>query len=249
MRFDSPEHGAGVPLDWWGPVWSPRSDVSLADLVNSQLLPLALAGLLWALIDRNASVVVAAGPSGAGKSTLLTALLEFLPESKARVYARGMYESFDFADRLNPAATAILVNEISAHLPVYLWGPPVRRLFALGRAGFQFFATCHAESVEDLVYGFSAYPIRATPRDLNAIDVLIFLRAWREGGVVRREIERVVSLRDEGAPGLEAIMLWNGGEARIDGVARAFSLDLDATDRFEREVEGRIAELWDRHRR
>ena len=150
-------------------------------------MPLDLAALLWALIDRNASIVVAAGPSGAGKSTLLTALLELLPESKIRVYARGMYETFDFAARSNPETTAILVNEISAHLPVYLWGAPVRRLFELERAGFQFFATCHAESVEEVVYGFSAHPLRVTPRDLR-----FDRRAHFSAGVARRR---------RGAPG------------------------------------------------
>jgi type IV secretory pathway ATPase VirB11/archaellum biosynthesis ATPase len=249
MRPDLNEGGPEVPLDWWGPAWSPRSEIGLADLIHSRLLPLDLTALLWALIDRNASVVVASGPSGAGKSTLLTALLELLPESKSRVYARGMYETFDFAARSNPATTVILVNEISAHLPVYLWGPPVRRLFDLARAGFQFFATCHAEAVEEVIYGFSARPIRATPRDLNAIDVLIFLRAWREGGAVRREIDRVVSLRSGDGTGLEAIVLWTAGEVRIEGVARAFGLDFNATQAFERDLERRIAELWDRHRR
>lgn len=248
MRPDL-EDGTGIPMDWWGPAWSPRSEIGLADLIHSHLAPLDLAALLWALIDRNASVVVAAGPSGAGKSTLLTALLELLPESKSRVYARGMYETFDFAARSNPATTVILVNEISAHLPVYLWGPPARRLFELKRAGFQFFATCHAEAVEEVIYGFSAHPIRATPRDLSAIDVLIFLRAWREADTVRREIERVVSLRGDDLTGAEAVMLWTAGEVRMEGVARAFGFESDAVQAFEVELERRIAELWDRHRR
>lgn len=249
MPPDLSDGGAGVPVDWWGPVWSPRSEIGLADLIASRLLPLDLAALLWALIERNASIVVAAGPSGAGKTTLLTALLEFLPETKQRVYARGMYETFDFAGGADPNSTAILVNEISAHLPVYLWGSAVRRLFELSRAGFQFFATCHAETVEEIVYSLSSHPLRISAHEISSIDILIFLKAWREGGLIRREIERVVSLRGDDATGLEAVLLWTNGEVRIDGVARAFGLDLAATDAFGSELEERIAELWNRHRR
>ena len=122
-------------------------------------------------------------------------------------------------------------------------------MFELGRTGFQFFATCHAETVEEIVYSLSSYPLRISVRDLSSIDVLIFLRAWREGRTVHREIERVVALRGDDAIGLEAILLFLNGETRIDGVARAFGFDADATDAFEIDREARIAELWDRCRR
>jgi energy-coupling factor transporter ATP-binding protein EcfA2 len=220
--------------------------MALSELIQGGLLPLDLVAMIWLLMDRHASIVVAAGPSGAGKSTLLTALLELLPSTTARVYARGMYETFDFAERSDPATTVILVNEISAHLPIYLWGPGVRRLFELGRAEFQFFATCHAESVEELAYALSAYPLRISAANLGAIDVLIFLKAWRVGTEIRREIDRVVALRGSDETGLEAIALYDRFEVRIDGVARAFRLDAEDLVVFETDLEHRIAELWDR---
>ena len=49
---------------------------------------------------------------------------------------------------------------------------------------------------------------------------------------MRREIERVVSLRGDDAIGLEAIVLWTAGEVRIDGVARAFGLDIRRRSRL-----------------
>jgi len=249
VRSDLPVNTSDFPPDWWGPVWSPRSAFCLSDLIRSGFLPLDLTAMIWGLMDRNASVVVAAGPSGAGKSTLLTALLELLNPAKTPVYARGMYETFDFADRADPRANAILVNEISAHLPIYLWGPGVRRLFELGRTGFQFFATCHAESVEELVYGLSASPLRISVSQLSAIDALIFLKAWRDGAEIHREINRVVALRGSEEIGLSAIPLFDNREIRIDGVARALRLDDVQAIVFERELERRIAELWDRSRR
>ena len=246
MRPDLVEKGDELPIDWWGPAWAPRSRKSLADLIKDGLLPLDLAAMLWGLIERGASVIVAAGPSGAGKTTLLTALLEFLPRSKGRFAARGMYETFLTLAAADPAATAILVNEISPHLPMYLWGPPVRRLFELGRSGFQFFATVHAETVEEFVYCLSAHPLKIAPRDLGTVDLLIFLKTWREGANVRREIDRVTALRAGDPAGLEAIVLHHRGEPAPAAVARAFGIDSGGARAFAVDQERRVAELWSR---
>lgn len=246
MRRDVDVEMTEAPPDWWGPAWAPKSSLTLGDLIRSGLLPLDLTAMVSLLMDRNASVVVAAGPSGAGKSTLLTALLELLAPEKTRVYARGMYETFDFAERMEAGATAILVNEISPHLPIYLWGSGVRRLFELGRGGYQFFATCHAESVEEIVYAFSTHPLRISAANLRAIDLLIFLKAWRDDGEVHREVDRVVALRGSDETGLEAIGLFDRNGVRIDAVARAFNIEGPAVASFEHALEQRIAELWDR---
>lgn len=246
MRADLPAGKPGPPLDWWGPAWAPREQVPLRDLVRAGLVPLDLAGLLSTLIDRDASVVVAAGPSGAGKTTLLTGLLELLNPAKRRFHARGLHETFAELASDNPANTAILVNEISPHLPIYLWGEPARRLFALAEQGFQFFATCHAETVEEVVYGFCSPSIRLRASQLAEIDLLIFLRAWREGAVIRRSIQRVVALRGDDRVGLEALPLFEDQEINFMGVARAFGLDESALADFQRSHERRIAELWAR---
>jgi hypothetical protein len=235
-----------MPLGWWGPAWAPHEQIALRDLIRSGLVPLDLAALLSALIDRDASLLVAAGPSGAGKTTLLTGLLELLDPSKRRFHARGLHETFDDLANVDPAGVSILVNEISPHLPVYLWGEPARRLFALARGGFQFFATCHAESVEEVVYGFCSSSLRLRPSDLAVIDALIFLHAWREGPVIRREIGRVVALRGDDRTGLEAVSLWGDREISFSGIARAFGLDDSALAEFIADHERRTAELWAR---
>jgi ABC-type branched-subunit amino acid transport system ATPase component len=246
MHVDLPSGAEGMPFGWWGPAWAPREQVALRELIRSGLVPLDLAALLWALIDRGASVLVAAGPSGAGKTTLLTGLLELLDPAKRRFHARGMHETFAEVEQADPAGAAILVNEISPHLPVYLWGEPARRLFALARNGFQFFATCHAETVEEVVYGFCSSSLRLRPSDLAAIDGLIFLKAWRDGPTVRREIQRVVALRGDDRAGLEALPLFAQREINIAGVARAFQLGEHQLPEFLADHERRTAELWAR---
>lgn len=246
MHANLPSDAPGMPVGWWGPAWAPREQIDLRDLIQSGLVPLDLAALLWALIDRNASLLVAAGPSGAGKTTLLTGLLELLDPAKQRFHARGMHETFDDLANADPARVSILVNEISPHLPIYLWGEPARRLFALARGGFEFFATCHAESVEEAVFGFCSSSLRLRPSDLTAIDALIFLRAWREGPVIRREINRVVALRGDDRAGLEAVPLWADREISFSGVERAFGLNAPTLANFVADHERRTAELWAR---
>ena len=184
------------PFAWWGAVWSPPPERTVVDLITDGVLSAKLAGLLWALLARRASIVVAAGSSGAGKTTLLTALLDFLPSDTRRLYLRGCYESFGFLEdpAVDPARTVLLVNEISAHLPTYLWGPAVRRVFAAAGRGFGLAATAHAASIAELVAGVTGYPLRVPLRDLAAVDVVVLLDAWEAGGTLHRVVREVWTL-------------------------------------------------------
>lgn len=184
------------PFAWWGPVWTTPEPRSVLDLIRERTLSAELAALLWALMARRASIVVAAGPSGAGKTTLLTALLDFLPPGTRRVYLRGCYEPFAFLTdpAFDPRRGYLLVNEISAHLPTYLWGPGVRRALAAVRAGYGLAATAHATTVEEFVYALAGYPLRVPAAEIAAIDLVLVLDAWRERDVIHREVRHLASL-------------------------------------------------------
>ena len=39
-----------------------------------------------------------------------------------------MYEQFDFTDQVTPAQTCVLANEVSNHLPIYMWDDNARTL-------------------------------------------------------------------------------------------------------------------------
>jgi hypothetical protein len=224
------------PFGWWGPVWTPPVARSLDELVTGCTLPDKLAHVLTTLVGRRASIVVASGPSGAGKTTFLTALLDQLPSGTTRVYVRGCYEPFDFLDLTDPATTALLVNEISPHLPIYLWGPGVRRTLQAVAAGYQLAATAHAESIEDFVYSLSTYPLRLPASLLRGIDLLILLDVACIDGQPFRRVNEVVSLSAPSLTGaLQPIVLaWRedgSGEMVIDDGAIA-----DLLDRLERRL-------------
>lgn len=212
------------PFAWWGPRAAPARPPGLPELVAEGVLGLDAAARLWALVERRASVAVVAGPSRAGKTTLLTALVALLPPAVRRLYLRGWYEPFAFLGdpEVDPAASALLVNEISPHLPVYLWGPGVRRALRAGLNGFQLFATAHAESVDGFVASLAGDPLRVPLAEVAAFGVVVVLT--RAPGDERFGVGDVRGLAATERGGIERFDLggtapapaaWRIGEAEL----------------------------------
>jgi type IV secretory pathway ATPase VirB11/archaellum biosynthesis ATPase len=175
------------PPEWWGWPWRLPRPLSIAELIAAGSLDARLAGLLWVALERRASLLVVAGPNGAGKTVTLSALLDFLPPGVRRVHLQGMAEDFAFVPAADPATTYLLCNEISDHLPIYLWGRRVRRLFELLGQGFGLGATLHATGVEEALRFLRAPPL-AIPDALLAQVTLVATLAveHRRQQVVRR---------------------------------------------------------------
>lgn len=176
------------PYSWWGPGWQERTERSLADLLRDRTIDLERAAFIWAGLARRQSLAVIAGPSGAGKTTLLTALLPLLPSETRRVYLRGGFETFAFLGdaAIEPGNSALLINEISPHLPVYLWGPAVRKALAAKSAGFMLLATAHAESAAQFVSLLAGSPLRVPVVEIAAFDLVVLLEASHESESGRR---------------------------------------------------------------
>jgi hypothetical protein len=151
---------------------------------------------LWAALARRYSLAVVAGDSGVGKTTLLTALLDFLPPHTRRVYIRGCFESFAFLSdpAIKPSATALLINEISPHLPVYLWGPAVGRILGAAERGFVLLATAHASSVHEFVGALTGSPLQI-PAARTAAFELVVLMERDEANLSGRRIRGVWRLQ------------------------------------------------------
>ena len=228
------------PLGWWGPFRRPAPRRSVLDLLRDRTLDAPLAALLWALLARRASLTVVAGPSGAGKTTLLTALLDFLPAGERRIYLRGCYEPFDFLGdpAVMPEATALLVNEISPHLPIYLWGPGVGRLQEAAQSGFRVLATAHAAGAADLVALLAGYPLRLPPAAIAALGLVLVLDTWSEAGEVRRVARELSALRATESGGIAITELSGRGRTETES-----ELDRDAAGEhvMERQEGGRVA--------
>lgn len=165
------------PFFWWGPGWDIPATRSVRDLLRDGTIDTWSAAQLWAALARRRSSVVVAESGGAGKTTLLTALLEFLPSHTRRLYLRGCYEAFSFLTdpAISPDTSALLINEISPHLPVYLWGPAVAQALGAGQSGFTLLATAHAQSVTAFVGLLTGSPLRIPASQIAVCEFVVVL--------------------------------------------------------------------------
>lgn len=166
------------------------------------------AALLTLAIEMRRSIIVAAEEDQSGKTTLLTALLAFMDPATRPIYIRGIYERFEYLGALDPANRYVLCNEISAHLPTYLWGRGVRYLFDGLGSGFPLATTMHAASAEDVLETLQRYPLEVPPDHAARLDLIVMLkRGMVDGREVRRlvGVERVVERR--GRPELRPLAL------------------------------------------
>jgi energy-coupling factor transporter ATP-binding protein EcfA2 len=176
------------PFAWWGPGWRAPAPRGIADLLRDETIDSWSAANLWAALARRQSLAVVAGGSGVGKTTLLTALFEFLPPDTRRVYLRGCFETFAFLSdpTINPRDTALMINEISPHLPVYLWGPAVARILETAQRGFMLLATAHANSVPALVRALTGSPLHIRAAQIAAFKLVVVLEHDEEKQSGRR---------------------------------------------------------------
>lgn len=166
------------PYAWWGWHWSAPVPMSIVEMIAAGTLDRRSAALLWLLLESRRSIVLASEPPMSGKTTLLSALVSFLPQDTRLVFVRGLAETFDYAREADPATSYLLVNELSSHLPVYLWGPKATRLFRTLRAGFGVGTTMHADDVEGVLAQLRD-EISLTADDLGRIDVVGIMRTLR----------------------------------------------------------------------
>jgi hypothetical protein len=242
-RYDRPRN---EPFFWWGAGPQQPYRRTLGELAASGRVPALGAALLAALLEHGVSLIVLSPAAGAGKSTLLAALLDAVTASRQRLYLRGSYEPFDFVESAPSSETLLLANEISPHLPIYLWGPAVARLFTLGRQGYQIAATAHAVDVPTFVHLLTTPPLNVPVEDLarpKAIALLLPDRASEQGPGL---LSAVCALRPGRSPRSAAIQPvgW------ADSCAGGFTVDEDAAVALAREAgdsADRLVESIQRH--
>lgn len=163
------------PYAWWGWHWSPPVPMSLIELVEAKTLDRRAAALLWSFVEARRSVLLASEPPMSGKTTLLSALIPCLPDEVRPLFLRGQSETFDYVAEADPSRSYLLVNEISDHLPVYLWGRKARRMFETLSTGYGFAATMHADDVGE-VLGILRQDLGIADDELARIDLIGVMR-------------------------------------------------------------------------
>lgn len=154
-----------------------RRPLSVAQIIALDSVDAETAALIWLLLENKASFTVA-GPTdpqpGVGKTTTLNALLQFLPEGTALAYMSGMYEDFSFTQLpdIDPASTYALCNEVSDHLPIYMWGRVARRYLMLPGQGYHFATSVHADTINEVVQMYQR-DLRLGVEDMRRLGLII----------------------------------------------------------------------------
>ncbi len=167
--------------------------MSLTEILAAGNLDLRTAALCWLVLEAHGSMLIAAEQPHSGKTTTLTAFLDVLPSTVRRVFIRGWAETFDYLRHTEPARTLLLANELSSHLPVYLWGPKAVETFRTLRKGYALASTLHADSADEAVAQLTG-DLGIHPADLSRIDLLLVMRLYRAGTAYGPLVRRVVSV-------------------------------------------------------
>ena len=211
MSRDEPPDYAR-PFTWWGVGWNTPDPHSLLWLISHGVLDHEAAAFLTLAVERRSTIIVCAEGSGVGKTTLLTALSDFLPQGSSPIFLRGMYERFAFSDTIAAADGYLLCNEISAHLPAYLWGRGVRQVFDAVAEGYPLLTSMHASDGRDVLRQLRDYPLDVSADRLQRIDLVVTLSM---GLVSNRRVRRLTRI--------ERVLPPLDGE-RGDDVPRVMSL-------------------------
>jgi hypothetical protein len=160
---------------WWH--YDSRRPLSTAQIIALGSVDAKTAALVWLLLEHGASLTVA-GPTdpqpGIGKTTTLNALLQFVPEGTALAYMSGMYEDFSFTQLqdIDPARTYALCNEVSDHLPIYMWGRVARRYLTLPAQGYHIATSVHADTIDDVIEMYQ-HDLRVSTEDTRRLGLVV----------------------------------------------------------------------------
>src|SRR6266513_4415103 len=154
-----------------------RRQLSMAQIIAMGSVDVETVALIWMLLENGASLTVA-GPTdpqpGIGKTTTLNALLQFLPEGTALAYMSGLYEDFAFTQLpdIDPASTYALCNEVSDHLPIYMWGRVARRYLTLPTRGYHIATSVHADTIDDVIHMYE-HNLRVNVADIRRLGLVV----------------------------------------------------------------------------
>lgn len=160
---------------WWH--YDSRRPLSTAQIIALDSVDAKTVAMVWLILEHGASLTVA-GPTdpqpGIGKTTTLNALLQFLPEGTALAYMSGMYEDFAFTQLpdIDPASTYALCNEVSDHLPIYMWGRVARRYLALPTSGYHIATSVHADTIDDVIHMYQ-HDLRVSVEDIRRLGIVV----------------------------------------------------------------------------
>ena len=182
------------PEGWWGYHWAPPRPMSAVELIGTPTIDARLMATLWVVVSRRRSVMLSSEAPQAGKTTALSALVDFLPEDTTGIFVRGWWEEYDWLDEIPPGTGYLLINEMSDHLPIYVWGRAARGALILAGKGWGLGATMHADSLPEALDALRG-SLGATDADLAGLTIYLQYSAYATPAGMYRRVEEAWHLR------------------------------------------------------
>jgi hypothetical protein len=220
------------PEGWWGYHWAPPTPMSAVELIGTPTIDSRLMATLWAVVSRRRSVMLSSEAPQAGKTTALSALVDFLPDDTTGIFVRGWWEEYDWLDEIEPGRGYLLINEMSDHLPIYVWGRAARGALILAGKGWGLGATMHADSLPEALESLRS-SLGATDEDLAGLTIYLQYSAYATPSGMYRRIEEAWHLRLDEAGALAPVRLGalaGGRSPSMTGAQRLPSPPMLATD-------------------
>jgi hypothetical protein len=205
---------ARFPEGWWGYHWSLPQPMSVVEIVGSGSLDARLMATLWAVVSRRRGVMLASEAPMAGKTTTLSALVDLLPEGTVGIFLRGWRRDFGWTDEVGPDRGYMLINEMSDHLPIYVWGANARGALEQAGRGYGFGATMHADTLDAALNTFRT-ELGVPDRDLAGMTIYLQFSAYRTPSGMYRRCEEAWHLRlnDDGELMPVRLAMIDGGRS------------------------------------
>jgi hypothetical protein len=194
------------PEGWWGYHWAPPTPMSAVELIGTPTIDSRLMATLWAVVSRRKSVMLSSEAPQAGKTTALSALVDFLPDDTTGIFVRGWWEEYDWLDEIPAGTGYLLINEMSDHLPIYVWGRAARGALALAGNGWGLGGTMHADSLPEAIESMRTH-LGATDADLAGLTIYLQYSAYHTPAGMYRRIEEAWHLRLDEAGALAPVRL------------------------------------------
>jgi hypothetical protein len=194
------------PEGWWGYHWAPPRPMSAVELIGTPAIDARLMATLWAVVSRRRSVMLSSEAPQAGKTTALSALVDFLPEDTTGIFVRGWWEEYDWLDEIEPGTGYLLINEMSDHLPIYVWGRAARGALVLAGKGWGLGATMHADSLSEALETLRSQ-LGATDADLAGLTIYLQFSAYLTPAGMYRRVEEAWHLRLDAGGALAPVLL------------------------------------------
>jgi len=200
----------------------PEKAPTLDDLVANRTMSKDIAATLRATAKGRHSYLVVAIPRFAGKTTVMRAMLAHAPKG---IPVQTVEDDGSDVPRLLAASKGgyIVVPEIAKMMQHgYIWGAPVRKVFAGVGDGVSLATALHAPSMEEAmgqITGDNGVP----DKDAQKLELVVYIRSL--GASVEHPDRRVIATVHEiesvrgGTPKATLLHRWNEQSDRFENVS------------------------------